>query len=91
MPHGIVHIDGEGLGPVHAVVVLAVGGGVPLDPIIRNVTPTPEEGGKTDIVPGSCRPDRLHPILNNQYYYITVLHSITISLYYIVLLYHCIT
>ena len=61
-----VDIDYEGLGPVRAVVVLAVGGGIPHHLIVRDVTPSPKEGGKTDIFLVSCRPDRLHPVLNNQ-------------------------
>ena len=65
--HGIVHVDGEGLGPVCGVVALAFGGGVPLDPVIGDVTPSPEKGGKSDIILSSCSPDGLHPVLNKQH------------------------
>jgi hypothetical protein len=61
-----VHIDGEGLGEVSAVVVLTVSGRQPLHMIIGNVTPPPQKSGKSDVVLGSGRPNWFNLILNNE-------------------------
>ena len=59
----LVHIDPQGLGEVSAVVVLAVLRVQPLDVVIGDVTPAPQEGGELDVVLGGRGPDWLHIVL----------------------------
>ena len=58
-----VHVDPQGLGEVLAVVVLAVGGLEPLDAVVGNVAPPPQERGEVDPLASGSSPDRLHVVL----------------------------
>ena len=59
----LVHVDPQGLGEVLAVVVLAVGGLEPLDAVVGNVAPPPQERGEVDPLASGSSPDWLHVVL----------------------------